>query len=691
MAAAISLTISFLFLGTPIAPVQGYTIIIENNVDSDSDIDSNPNLGNDGATSYVDAQTLDGTDQVINEEDTGGGGGSGGQLPSAKDTLASDTTTSATYEDVDGLTVQITTSATSDILLFASVQALSTSSASVGGWRLVFDSVNFLDLERQLDDTEPANINLVDLVDDKTAGTYTFKLQHQIDTGTLTSANSIIVAVSLHNTEGIVPANDSYVASDTVGNSWADITGLTADITLSRTSHIWAMMVMNGYHSGANKDTDFAINIDATRMETHDRDWQAASEYGCVSINTRTDTAKAAGTYTVKAEWRGSGGSTMTGEDFSLVVIAAEANSGADIIDIQKDVVTTESTTATSIENIDGLNVTATVNTTAHVLAILTLSTDTTQITASAYTTIDLNGTDQDVMERGHTSATRWGSVGQVVRTDSTVGQGDFNATGRWYTDTGNTLTGGNLILTTIVLLAGEPGVGGNYELQWEHQISSPAVDGDKDTYYLCIFGQATGGDSETFEIQMWDWGGSDWDAALGTVISTTEQWHNQTISSTYIDASDRITYRFRGTSESGDTTQSTLNIDWSGIRAYNVSVYNLESLAFGDHDPNGELAWPSSPLQIQVESGNTYDIQIKGTDTTGTPIADGTVYWNTVDNFGTATALTTSYIDVYTSQSSGNNSHNIYFWVQVLFTPGDPPIPNDPQAWDYSILIVEV
>ena len=375
-----------------------------------------------------------------------------GQLPSAKDTVSSDTTTSATYEDIDGLTVQLTVDNTSDILLLASVQGEGSASA-LAGWRLVFDGTNYLDLERQVG-SEPGNVSLVDLVSSKGAGTYTFKLQHKVSTGTLTTKNATIIAVSLHNGSGAVPAESDYVASDTVGNSWADIAGLSTSITLSKTSHIWAMLVLNGYHSGSNKDTDFAINIDATRMEVHDRDFVASGVYGCVSIVTRTDSEKSAGAYTVKAEWKGSGGSTFTGEDIKLVVIAAEADSGAVGIHITKDIVASDTTTATALEDIDGLSVLASPGETAHILALMTLSTDVTVASTSAYTAIDINGTDSLVMERGHSSATRWGSVGQIERTASTLGAGDYTVKGEWYTDSGNTLTGGNIILTSIVLAA---------------------------------------------------------------------------------------------------------------------------------------------------------------------------------------------------------------------------------------------
>lgn len=375
-----------------------------------------------------------------------------GQLPSAKDFITSDSTTSATYEDVDGLSVSHVVDDTSDILLFASIEAVGSVSAKAG-WRLVYDGTNYLDLERQIG-SEAGNICLVDRIASKGAGTYTFKLQHKTDGGTLTTKNATIVAVSLHNGSGSVPANSVYVASDTVGSAWEDIPSLTCDVTLSKTSHIWAMLVWNGHMSAAGKIGACLININGTDYEINEREWGTANEYGCVSVNTRTASKLTAGTYTVKGRWKGAAGATLTGEDFKLIVIAGEANSGASDIDITKTVVTLDTTTATTIEDIDGLSVTATPEESAHIFGVMTLMTDVSANNKSAYTTININATDHDVMERGHSSKLVYGSVGQVVRTASPLASGSYTVKGRWFTDSANTLSGEQIVLTSIVLAA---------------------------------------------------------------------------------------------------------------------------------------------------------------------------------------------------------------------------------------------
>ncbi|MHA2100664.1 MAG: DUF2341 domain-containing protein [Candidatus Kariarchaeaceae archaeon] len=51
-------------------PASAAVQFTDNNVDSDSNIDSVANIGDDGSTSYLDAQSLNGADQIIDEVDT---------------------------------------------------------------------------------------------------------------------------------------------------------------------------------------------------------------------------------------------------------------------------------------------------------------------------------------------------------------------------------------------------------------------------------------------------------------------------------------------------------------------------------------------------------------------------------------------------------------------------------------------
>lgn len=529
-------------------------------------------------------QYYDLINDTLTEENKGGS--SGGQLPSAKDTLVSDDTTSTTFEDIDGLTVSHTVDYQSDVLLFASIQGLGSESAT-GSWRLVYDGTPYQILHRIMDTTEPGNIVLTDLVPNKGAGVYTFKVQHNVSSGTLTTSNAVIVAISLHNSIGIVPANVSSIISDTQGSGWADIVGLSTEITLSATSHIWAIISFCGYFSANNKDLDIAINIDGTRMEVHDRDWSASNEHGAVTLVTLTDTKKAAGTYTVKGEWAGAGGATFTGENFRLVVFGAEADSGNYQIDVQKKVLATNTTTSTTMENITTLNVVAKVNDTAHVFALMTLDSDVSVDDTSAYTTISIDGTDQDVMERGHPNRQRHGSIGQVVRTDSTFSAGDVELYGRWYTDSGNTLLGTQTVIVSIVLTAV---TGGSDDYELDLEVGWTSADYDETTgEELAIFAGAQGTEALTVDVWTGSW--------TEVIADLAPGWNNVSVSSYLTDASFEI--RFQDSDQASDGIQTTWDIDAVLLHTWTDEVL--------DYELDFEYSWSNANYSETTETVKIY------------------------------------------------------------------------------------
>jgi len=213
-----------------------------------------------------------------------------------------------------------------------------------------------------------------------------------------------------------------------------------------------------------------------------------------------------------------------------------------------------------------------------------------------------------------------------------------------------------------------------DYELNWEHQVTD--VDTWKYDHVLTIYGQATGGDSETFSIHLWNSSDTTWyDTAQD--IGTGEAWYNWTITDAFDDCiGSSITYRFTGNDEAADSTQSTLNLDYSGIRSYNFSVYGLPNFNILEYSPDDQYhAFGDSPLSFVVESGMSYKVQILATDTTGTAIANGWIYFDTDSDPSGSTVLTTSLQDLYLGQSAGNNTHQVWLWVNTNWTPGDSPI----------------
>lgn len=224
-----------------------------------------------------------------------------------------------------------------------------------------------------------------------------------------------------------------------------------------------------------------------------------------------------------------------------------------------------------------------------------------------------------------------------------------------------------------------------NYELDWEHSVTS--VDTDKDFHVLTFYAQATGGDSETFSIYLWDLIAVDW-VDTGQDIGTSETWYNWTITVGFADCIGSSMYvNYQDNIPSSDTTQSTLNVDYMGIRSYNFSIYGLENFDSLTFSPDNTYhAFIDNPIQFVVETGQTYDVEIRATDLTGTPITDGWIFFNTVDDSGTSTLLTTSFQTLYSGQAIGNNTHNIYLWVNLGWTAGDAGITN--QQYQFTLIV---
>lgn len=209
-----------------------------------------------------------------------------------------------------------------------------------------------------------------------------------------------------------------------------------------------------------------------------------------------------------------------------------------------------------------------------------------------------------------------------------------------------------------------------DYELDWEHQSQSVEK---KDSYNLTIYGFSS--DAETFSIWVWNASDTTWyDTEMD--IDTTEQWYNFTFTSAYYGCNgSTITWNYRGDSESGDSTQTTLRIDYSGIRYWNFTINIIETTIINDDYKQG-IGWElfdDVPFTINITSGVTYNIQIKGTDGSGSPIANEYLRFNTVNNPITGTNLTTSYITLYSDQTLGiENQHDLYVWCAVPFGVDD-------------------
>jgi len=114
------------------------------------------------------------------------------------DYVASDTTTASSYEDIDGLSMSVVLTKTSNVLITLTIGSAGWTGVSAAQARIYWDAAEDA-TQTALDD---GGIAAQILKTDQTAGTYTCKAQHKVSSGeTLTISNVhltvIVIPVSL--------------------------------------------------------------------------------------------------------------------------------------------------------------------------------------------------------------------------------------------------------------------------------------------------------------------------------------------------------------------------------------------------------------------------------------------------------------------------------------------------------------
>jgi len=254
---------------------------------------------------------------------------SGYQIASAYDTVASDTTTSATLEDVDGLTQSITLYGQS--YLFG-VMAVSTAVSAVRNTVVsgMTNTTETMTISRYHAGANQYGVACqIGRTNSMVTGLQTVKGVWSTTGGTATGAPFIMTIIGLETEEStaktIVSAHiDDETGQTTTSTTITDITNFTTTITLNRSAKIFAAMSLQSSISRNNTNGYFAINIDGTDYDILGRSHGGANDEGAICVFACTASALSAGTYTVKGRWYTDAG-TLTGENMSLVAIAAEA------------------------------------------------------------------------------------------------------------------------------------------------------------------------------------------------------------------------------------------------------------------------------------------------------------------------------------------------------------------------------
>ena len=183
-----------------------------------------------------------------------------------------------------------------------------------------------------------------------------------------------------------------------------------------------------------------------------------------------------------------------------------------------------------------------------------------------------------------------------------------------------------------------------NYELDLEEQWTN--TDYNETNEQLCIYGGTMG--SESLMVDVWT--GSSWQ---NVIASLTNGWNNISVSS-YLTSST-FTIRFKGSTETGDTTQDSWNIDATILHCWSNNYdYILSASSQKTYDQNITLTLNNynninrlNNCTVWFHDG-TQSVQIK--------IINGVVTQSSGQNY-LLPASSSRYIAVYVEQNSVGTS----------------------------------
>ena len=137
---------------------------------------------------------------------------------------------------------------------------------------------------------------------------------------------------------------------------------------------------------------------------------------------------------------------------------------------------------------------------------------------------------------------------------------------------------------------------GTNYEIQWEHQCwETPS---DQVSYKIAVYGNISFDAGEEMNMRVWNYTSSGWDDPMPVAIDILLGWYNNTIKEAYhINEDGNTTWRYYGSSEVADATQSTFNIDQAGVW-YQPLPHVQKLIVKADGNITRDGVWGSEPFR---------------------------------------------------------------------------------------------
>ena len=193
-----------------------------------------------------------------------------------------------------------------------------------------------------------------------------------------------------------------------------------------------------------------------------------------------------------------------------------------------------------------------------------------------------------------------------------------------------------------------------NYELDLEVQWTN--VDYDEANEFLCIYGGSMGAENITVDI----WNGSDWENLHSDLDSG---WKNVSVAS-YLGSSN-FTIRFKGGNETGDTTQTTWNIDTALLHVWTGQDFNYVLKFVEKDNSNWKVRLKAYDNSSLSRLTNCSIYIYNGSNSPQIIISNG-AYTQQIGPWYDLNASDTEYIWMHVETSSAGTS-TVYVYLEIL------------------------
>ena len=357
------------------------------------------------------------------------------EFDSYKEVVNTFSTSSTTPVNVTDLKIDIETTRNQSHAIFWTITS-SGNQSTTGHFEIWVDGVNVSHAERGIS-LNKGNI-VLQYFTSKSLINHTIQPKVYVEGGgELTIENSSVIIFSLN--DKIADLQHIYISNDTQQDTSVDtfevLEGIDYNLTLTQPSRIVTTLDLSLQSDSINQNAYFVIEVNGTDSPESEKEFVEANTWGTFLKRYITDTVYPVGTYRIRAKWRTSTPNTIYAKEIHQSSFAIVDDLGNEVI-FNGTNITSDTTTNTNLEDLDGSSISLELKHEGYILASLITETDVNTNNKAIWFTININGTDTEIIERGHAVQTKKGYIRQVTRSNQKFPSGNYTVKVRWKTET---------------------------------------------------------------------------------------------------------------------------------------------------------------------------------------------------------------------------------------------------------------